>query len=289
MALVKLNIKEQINCIKEGFSLKRSDQYTLIIELGNDYFSYLITDPQQNELLVLQSYTFSTYSKQDILHCLHELEGKLEFFKYSFKNILISYTSTSSTLVPTSLFKSSEKETYLKFNHPLDTDELVLVDDVKAADAKNVYAVPDKIKQFFDSHFPNHRLRHFTSVYIDTVFSLNLIKKERKCFVNINASRLDVIITGEGLKFCNSFQYQSTEDLIYFILLSLEQNQCDVQQTEIVISGEVESGSGIHRVIQQYVRSVNFAVNDKRIIRSANFSAIPHHYYFNLINRLFCV
>ncbi len=289
MALVKANIKEQVNCIKEGFSFKHSDQYVLSIELGSDFFSYLITDPQQNELLALQSYSFSSFNKQDVLHCLHELEGKLEFFKYSFKNTLVTYKAESYTLVPNALFKADQKEAYLKFNHALETDELVLVDEVKAADAKNMYAIPDKIKQFFDSHFPNHRLRHFSSVYIDEVFSLNAMRKEKKCFVNINASRLDVVITGEGLRFCNSFLYQSTEDLIYFILLSMEQNQCDVQNTEIVISGEVEAGSGIHKIIQQYIKQVNFAVNDKRIVRSAPFASLPHHYYFNLINRLFCV
>ncbi len=140
-----------------------------------------------------------------------------------------------------------------------------------------------------DKHFSNHRLRHFTSCYIENIAAYYNGKKERKCFVNIDASQLDIIIADGSLLFSNAFNYESTEDLLYYILLALEQNNCDQQNTSLIISGEVESGSAIHQVLKTYMRNIQFAITDKRLKREGGFAKLPHHYYYNLLNRIFCV
>jgi hypothetical protein len=286
MALtLKSTLKEQLNTVKDGFSFKGSDQLSLVIEAGPEGFRYVLIDPKTMELLALQDYAFRITEKTGLMHCLNEIEGKLELFRHDYKQVLINWKDGLFTLVPNALYKAEQKNVFLEFNHTLPFLSDVLSDEIKAADSRSVYAISKEVKSFFDKHFPNHKLKHFSTVLIED--SIN-IAKGKKVIINIGADLLSIAIVDKGLKFYNSFPYQSSEDLLYFILLSLEQNQCDPQQTEVLICGEIEAGSGVHKILKQYIRNIEFMVSDKRIIRSEKFNSLPHHFYYHLINRILC-
>ncbi|MFL5752912.1 MAG: DUF3822 family protein [Bacteroidia bacterium] len=288
MALaLKPTLKEQLNCVKEDFSFRNSEQLSLVIEAGIDGFSYLLIDPKNSELLALQAYTFQAMDNTGLLANLKELESRLELFRHGYKQVLVTWRDSLFTLVPNALFKSEQKDIFLKFNHILSPEDQVMADEIRIADSRCVYSLSREVKLFFDKHFPNHKLKHFSTVHIEDSFS-QPDRKGKRVVISIGQSLVNIAITDKGLNFYNSFSYQSSEDLLYFILLSMEQNQCDPVLSEVFICGEIESGSGVHKILKQYIKQLHFLVSDKRIIRSEKFNTLPHHFYYHLVNRILC-
>jgi hypothetical protein len=285
--LTKSSLKEQINCVAEGFTFRNSDQLNLLLETGADGFSYALADARTNQLQAIQAYSFNASDNSALLFNLGELENKLEIFRHSYKNVFINWRDHVFTLVPNALFRNEQKEKYLEFNHHLPKLPVVLSDEVKGADSRCVYAITQDLKNYFDKNFPNHRIRQFASIHLEDAFS-HYSGKGVKCIVNIGESLVNIAIIDKELLFYNAFYYQGIEDLLYFILLSMEQSKGDPFSTELLVAGEVEANSAIHKILKQYIKNVNFMVTDKRIIRSEKFAGVPNHYYYHLINRLLC-
>lgn len=285
--LLRSSVKEQLNCVKDGFSFKNSDQLSLLIETGPEGFRYALLDPRSMELLAIQDYTFQAADRTGLMNCLSELETKLEIFRHEFKQVLITWKDNLFTLVPNALYKPEQKEAFLQFNHSIPSMADIMADEIKAAESRCVYAVAKEAKSFFDTHFPNHRLKHYSTVHIEDSFS-SVNRREKQAIISLGQSMLNIAILDKQLCFYNVFQYQSSEDLLYFILLSMEQNGCDPQLTEVYLCGETESGSGVHKILKQYIKQLNFLVGDKRIVRGETFHAVPHHFYYHLIQRILC-
>jgi hypothetical protein len=91
-----------------------------------------------------------------------------------------------------------------------------------------------------------------------------------------------------GLKFFNTFNYMSSEDILYYTLFAMEQNGFDAHTDKLLVAGELEAGSGTHKLLTQYIKQVGFAVTDRSVVRGEKLSSLPHHYYFNTINRFVC-
>ena len=144
------------------------------------------------------------------------------------------------------------------------------------------------IKLFFDTHLSNYKLKHISTALIETIFGRSANKNEKKVFLNINSCNFNVLILENGLKFFNTFDFQNEEDILYYTLFACEQSGVDVQSDMLELAGEFEAGSGVHKLMSQYVKNISFAVTEKGIARGEIFKKIPHHYYFNLLNRFVC-
>ncbi|MFN6040244.1 MAG: DUF3822 family protein, partial [Bacteroidota bacterium] len=85
-----------------------------------------------------------------------------------------------------------------------------------------------------------------------------------------------------------TFNYTNPEDILYFALFAMDQNGFDQLTERVLIAGEIENGSGIHKLLKQYIKNLSFAVTDKSLVRENKIAEMPHHYFFNLLNRLTC-
>jgi hypothetical protein len=98
--------------------------------------------------------------------------------------------------------------------------------------------------------------------------------------VHVEADVIDIALYQNRLLFFNSFSFQAAEDFLYFILASLEQNNCTLESTEIILAGEIETGSALYNTLKKYVPKIKFAVADKSIVRKNDFAKLPDHFYF---------
>ncbi len=238
-----------------------------------------------NELLYLEHLVVKAGDK------LHEVLEQLiqtnDLFSHSYANVYISFSNTQYTLVPGALFDNANKEQLLKFNHTLSSEETVLSDEVFSAESFCVYAVNKKVKELLDKVFPNNHTRHKTTCLIESLPSADS-KTHKTCLVNVQGETMDVALYQKKLLFFNSFNFQSAEDFLYFVLASLEQNNASLESTEIVLAGEIETGSALHNTLKQYMPKMKFAVADKSIIRKNDFVKLPEHFYFSLYNLYLC-
>nr|WP_316931731.1 DUF3822 family protein [Capnocytophaga canimorsus] len=70
-----------------------------------------------------------------------------------------------------------------------------------------------------------------------------------------------VYFKNKKLQFLNRFPYETIEDLLYFLLYSVEQLEVKTEKVPIYISGEITRNSLIYHGLRKYIRKCIFYEN----------------------------
>lgn len=240
---------------------------------------------QSNELIYLQHYALKANEK--IAEALEYLIETDPFFSQNYAHVDVCISNNIYTLVPATLFVKENREELLKFNHTVSKEMIILSDEIVSADSHCVYAADKKVKDLLDKVFPNNHIKHKTSCLIEGLPAI-ASKTHKTCLVNVSGNSMDVALYNKKLLFFNTFEFQTAEDFLYFILAVLEQNNCALDETEIVLAGEIETGSALYLTLKQYIPKLKFAVANKAIIRRNDFVKLPDHFHYTLFNLYLC-
>ncbi|MBQ6083744.1 MAG: DUF3822 family protein [Bacteroidales bacterium] len=155
----------------------------------------------------------------------------------------------SYVLVPAALYQEDLKEKYLDFLGLMKEGCVVCTDYIEAADAYNVYCLPEK-KEF----------RHPTSILLENLIKEN---KERtddaRIYLNIKDQQFEMIVLkGTKLLFYNTFRFKTKEDFLYFLLFSIEQLHLEAESVPVYFLGMIEEDSKLVEFTSRYVRDIRF-------------------------------
>ena len=134
---------------------------------------------------------------------------------------------------------------------------------------------------------PPHNLLHFSAPILEAV-GFNKMKPN-ELLINVQMEQFEVIHAPNGqLKFFNSFQYQSKEDFIYYLLYVMEQLKLDREQSKIILVGEIEKDSAIFKLLYTYINEVTFGEKPKNVQFSAVLNQLNNHSNFSLFHQHLC-
>jgi hypothetical protein len=282
MKTVTLNIKNKITA--PGFDFSNHAKFHACLDISPTEIIFSLFS-LENELVYLQHCVLKANEKPaEGLTYLIETEP---FFSQSYMGVFVCVSNSLYTLVPGALFVNENKEEVLKFNHNITNDAIVLSDEIISADSHCVYAFDKKVKELLDRTFPNNHVKHKTTCLIEGLPAI-ASKTHKTCLVNVQGNTLDIALYNKKLQFFNSFEFQTAEDFLYYTLAALEQNTFALDETEVVLAGEVETGSAIYETLTQFIPKLKFAVANKSIIRKNDFVKLPDHFYYTLFNLYLC-
>ena len=265
--------------------------YILSIRLSLDGFSFCITSEDKNKHLALESYLIQEAGDYTILsEILDQLIDHLEILKKRFNKVFVMFEGTKSTLIPSPLFDEDSLEHYLKFNHKVDSDELILFDRLSNLQAYNVFALPQKIKDLISSRFINYKIIHYNSSLIEELLVRHKNQNlTNRVFANVRQSYLDIVVPeGDKIIFHNSFRYKTIEDFAYFLIFVLEQLKLNPESVELVLTGEIDKSSKYYEILYKYIRNIEFIERNDFFKYSYVLDELPSNYFYNLLNVSTC-
>lgn len=265
--------------------------YILSIQISLDGFSFSIIDEERNKILSLETYAIQEIDDYELLaKDLAELLDSLDMLKRRFNRVNVLFEGTKATLIPFPLFNENQLESYLRFNHKLMMDEEVLFDKLNTLQAYNIFAIPSCIKDLIKEKFINYKISHFSSSLIEGL----LVKYKNQdihnqAFVNIRSDYFDVLIIEDStLVFFNSFRYKTVEDLAYFLIYVLEQQNLNPENVNLIMLGEINKGSKYYEILYKYIRNIEFIERNDFFTYSYALDEVPSNYYYNLLNASSC-
>ena len=108
-------------------------------------------------------------------------------------------------------------------------------------------------------------------------------------FLNINYNIIEITIKQKNnLQFYNAFNYQTTEDIIYYLLFTLEQLQLNPLTVKIAIAGQTDSNSELIISLKKYIKHINFTANNTATYFKNELIDTPTHFYFTVLNQILC-
>ncbi len=282
---IKNKITQSNSFIDEGFDVKKTSEYQLILQIGTDGIMLAVNDKLKNRFIALETYSFqNVHSFKVIPDLLDSLKtGKLIPHKY--KSVACVVVNNLSTIVPNPLFESDKKEQYLNFNSAIEEGDVVLAEDLKSLDAKNIFALPLSLQKKLESMYDRVSYHHFSSALIENLLIQNKNQIVKKLYVHVQASHFEVIhLEGKKLLFYNTFNHHSAEDFIYYVLFACEQLQLNPENIELILLGEIERKSTLFTIAQKYIRNIKFGERKADVDYSYQLQTLPKHFYFTLFS-----
>ena len=282
-------ITQSISLIDEAFDVKQTQQFQLIVQLSLNSILITVNEKTKNKYIAFENYTLhNTYNFDAVADAFEWVFKESKITNHKYKSVKCVMVNNLSTLVPDALYEDDRKKMFLKFNTSLQGDELVLTDDLKNLEAKNIFALHISIKTKLDYHFLNVAYHHYSSGMIDSLIVQNKNKTGKKFFVHVQQSHFEaIVLDGKNLLFYNTFNHHSAEDFIYYVLFVCEQLQLNPETQEVILLGEIERNSTIFALTQKYIRNIKFGERNDGAQYSYQLQALPKGYYFTLFNNYY--
>ena len=171
--------------------------------------------------------------------------------------VKLIYYNKTSTLVPSTLFDHKNSLNYLKYNTSINIDDIAANDEVLNHEINNVYIPNTEINNFIFDKFKTFDFFHYSSLIIEKVSNELAEKFSEKVFVNINDGFIDVLFfKDKKLMFYNSYDYNSDEDILFYLLFCFSELKLNPDEIHTVFSGSIDLDSKLYELIYTYVRNV---------------------------------
>ncbi len=161
--------------------------------------------------------------------------------KHQFNRVDIIHHNLLNTLVPNEFFVDEKLENYLKYNISLLDNDQASFDVINEMNINNVYLTFANINNVFLDYNKNINYFHSATVFIDKINALRKKHKVLKLYdIYLNVYEKDfqlLIYKNEEILFFNSFEYETTDDFLYFFFFVLESLNITDNDTQYHISG----------------------------------------------------
>ncbi len=202
----------------------------------------------------------SVYSEEiNIVEILSELKNKLNKFNLSnVVKVTLILNNKLSVLIPNDLYEENNCLDYLKFNSRLITNDTASSDYVEELDTHNIYIAYGNITNYLIEKFGSFEYFHYSTVLLKKLYSETLKDEKLRFYVNINKSYLNIIIfDGRKLDYINTFEYETREDILYFILFVMEQNKMVNDETKINLIVKKEFHEENYSYLSKFIKNID--------------------------------
>jgi len=225
-------------------------------------------------------------SSNNPLDLIHLLIQNYFLNQKKFEKVNICVLNNKFTLLPEAFAESTDMNALMNFSGGEQFNNKILQHKTKYC--YFCYAIPIDWLDYFGKTFPQASIRHAAAVNVSLLFE-QFSLSQTQLYLNLHQSQLEISVkTNNQFIFYNVFSFESKEDILYFLLFTMEQLNLNPLVCKLSIAGQLETNDDLIKSIKKYVKSVDFCVLDKSVTIANKTTAIPNHYYFTLLNQHLC-
>jgi len=280
---------EKYDIIDSSFSTSDSSSYNLSILVGLDRFVYSITN-ENHKLLLLKTNLFTEVSnyieqKKSIQLTIEDNEQ----LSLPYAKVTIALFDQNTVLVPSTYYDDSQLTGYLKtLLHGNQIDQFQ-ADNLPTLEVHHLYEVNGAIKNQLLSYYPQATLMHLNTSLLSYLSQLDTTKQGTNIYINTIAYNLSAFVFKDGqVLMVNNYQFKSTKDYLYFIMLIFNQLELDKSNTKIHLGGEVAKTSQAYNLVKKYYPAIEFMDRPAHMKWPNQFLNTPDHYFIDLFSLTLC-
>jgi hypothetical protein len=257
----------------------------LSIQVSLNGLSFCCFDTLNNTISSFGEVNFNNVNKNSKIEDLFAdaFQNHTEL-KESYDTILVIHNNNLSTFVPEALFDENFLGSYLQYNTKVFETDFFAFDEISNYQMNAVYIPYVNINNFFIDQYGTFDYKHASSILVSKVLITSKNKDEKKMFVHMSSTHFEVIvIQNQKLLLFNSFDYNTPEDFIYYILFTAEQLNLNPENFALEIIGNIDTESDYFKIAYKYIR--NASLVDVEDLRWNNyFSEAENRKHFILFN-----
>lgn len=239
--LVLAETGQQLLMLKQNNSIK----VHLDIILTPTYVFSQLRDFESGNVFLTEKLDYEKSSDSNLfLLKIKEILNIINIDLYDVVEPKLIFDNEFYTFVPDELYLKGKEKTYLKFNIELDDNDFATSDIIKKLSIYNIYLPYVNINNYLIDKFQKLEFYHFNTVLLNYLLIKNM---SDSCYCFIENGYLKILILKNGeILFFNSYNYNSQDDILYYLILALKDKNleyiktplrvyCDNQNQEIEI------------------------------------------------------
>lgn len=232
----------------------------LSIQISLSGLSFCTLKKDTNTIINLKEIRF--HRKMNPLEVLDQLQQVFNteiMMQNTYDAINVIHDNELSTLVPKPLFNENCIADYLKFNSKILVNDFIAYDEVAINDSVNVYVPYINVNNFIYEQFGAFTFKHVSTVLIEEILHIEKNASAPKVYVNISNNHFETVIVDKAkLILYNTFEYNTAEDFIYYVLFTTEQLKLNPETFNLVFIGDVSKDDNLYAIAYKYIRNVSF-------------------------------
>jgi hypothetical protein len=260
--------------------------YHLSLQLSIDGFCFALFHIDEKRYIGIGEYR--AYSNQHLeIATLKNILQNDPWIKGGFKSVSCVFPSQKSTLIPSPLFNEPEIRTYLALHSEVSADDELYSNALVSAPIRNCFTIPKQWREVIIEYFPNAKLLHLGTTLIEAAIQSNA--QNNQLLIHFQGGQFDIVVTNnQSLLFHNSFNYQTSEDVIYYLLYVMEQLALDPNTATILLSGKIVKDSAIYKLLYKYILTIKFAEWPTTVNYAKPIQFSESHQHYPLIQQYLC-
>ncbi len=231
----------------------------LALQVSLNGFSYCVFDTLHHKIIIAKNIDFSSFAKSNTVEdYFAKAFLEEEELNEIYDDVMIIHDNNLNTFVPKALFDQDYLGSYLQYNTKVFETDFFAHDVLFNYEMNNIFIPYIHINNYLIDHFGHFDYRHAASILVEKLLDLSKNIDEKKAFVHLNSNKFEIIVVqNQQLLFFNSFEYQTKEDFIYYLLFTAEQLNLNPENFHLQLLGEINEKSEFYAIAFQYVRNVS--------------------------------
>ena len=249
---------------KNNIQTKSKSINRLSVQFSLTGLSFLVLNDTTNEAVFYseKKYKYSRSPEELLIEIIAEFTQQIKL-QDNFTEVTVIYATTLYALVPTSLFDKNMASEYLKLNSKILSNDFVAYDTLENNDLTIVYIPYVNINNYLFERFGNFKYYHSTTLLLKYILNIEKHSNKEKLYINLVNDIFDIILIKNGeLLLCNTFEFKTPEDFIYYILFCLEQLRLNPDTIECILSGSIDKIDTNFNILYTYIRHISFIDSD---------------------------
>lgn len=259
------------------------DQCRLIIDAGNNHFCFAVQIIDTKEFVGLEYYQF----KENQQDGLSQLLSNHTLLQMNYAGVSIFYHGAGGLLIPDLFFSPEHVGEWLeKVNGDLHGG-FPMLDKVAEINARHVYGSISGLHEMLAEKFPNASFSHFNTGWIKKKFKQ--LQLPTVLEVALYPSHIVVALwKEEQLQLIQHYEYDTPEDVAWWLLNLSNQWGLDQENLPILISGLVETQSPMYAEVQKYFLQVTLDTRPAGFQYDFAFDNYPQHFFSPIFSLALC-
>lgn len=204
------------------------------------------------------------------------------------QEIHISINSPSFTLIPQALFRKEYASSYLALmrGNALPPHEFAQVHAHESEGFVSVFNLEHALVDYFSGVYPLQPsiLVHQTSALIQATANLDRhMLTPNNIWLYFEDEFVSIIYRCDhALRYCNRFGYKNVQDLAYYVLYVLDEQQLNPQAANVVLYGEITPFAEAYSELSRFLPNLSFGRVPAGLALADEFEELPEHRYLSL-------
>ena len=253
-------------------------QNRLSILINRNGLSYLISDQDNKTIVDLSSHDFIDHSSEEELHhFVHKYLNEKKIVEQSFSDVRVCFVNNLSSFVPLPLFDKNKKVSYLENHADIRKQDYVSFDDISSSQIANVYIPYVNVNNMLLESFGKFSYVHCSSLLLEILSKENTEKTQPLWFVHIQYDLAYYFLFVKGkLQFYNAFNWTDEKDVLYYTMAVAKNNSVALDETTLLMSGQIKGGDKIHQLLSKYINRTSFFTPSNRSNKLSSTLLHPH-------------